>query len=331
MRDSGLRALLFACAATSIGALLAKVWGVAPLQAFALWVTLPATLLMAGLGAWCWRGGSRRIGEDLALGALGGLLGTFAYDVARLPFHLAGLRVFAPISAYGVWLADAPASSGATESLGLLYHFSNGVSFGIMYAMLGRGRHWFLAVVWACAIETLALVSPFGAVFALTGNLPAIAIAYWGHVAYGLPLGLLLQHAQASLRWLSGLPRPVWALGLALFACGLAGPALAPGTPAPPGATFTVDGHALAPTWLRIPRGGSVAVLNPSDAAVRVRVKTDGRALQVPGGATGTLVFANGGIQQVFVEHGGRTRSSFVMVEPVEESPPAARIPELTR
>lgn len=320
-----LRAVLFACAATSIGALLAKVWGVGSMQGFALQITLPATLLMVVLGTWCWWGGQRRIAEDLLLGALGGLIGTLAYDVARLPFHLAGLRVFAPISAYGVWLAEASASSRYTDSLGLVYHFSNGLSFGIMYALAARGRHWFLAVLWACAIETLALVSPFGVVFALTGNVPAILIAYWGHVAYGVPLGLMVQHPAPTLRWFGAVPRPVGVMALALFLLALAGPALDPDAASrdgrrPAGAGFVIEGHALNPDWLRLSRAGGVTFANPSDTPLRLRVKTDGRTLEIPSRGEARLEFPRGGIHQVFVEHPGRSRSSFVMVEPVEES-----------
>lgn len=272
-------------------------------------------LLVVGLRA---RG---ELASDLALGALGGLLGTFAYDLFRLPFHLAGLRVFATISAFGLWLLDAPASSRWTEVAGWSYHFLNGITFGIMYALFMRGRHWAWAVLWGVALEGLAVASAFGEVFALRGNHTALAIAFAGHVAYGVPLGLVVWRGARVQAWMATVPAGAWAFAGILCAAALVSPLWDPARVAadegrPPG-TFAVEGARLAPAWLRLERGGTVRFSNPSGEPARIRIRPPDAVHEVPAGGSLEAPFTGGGIFQVFVETGSRSISSFVIVEPV--------------
>jgi hypothetical protein len=141
--------------------------------------------------------------ERIRVGAVGGALGTLGYDIVRLPFALAGQRVFAPIESYGVLVIDASASSNLTSTLGWLYHLSNGVTFGIAYAMMAARRAWPWGVAWALLLETVAVLSPFAARYGLSGQVVPIAIAYGAHVFYGYPLGRLVQNldrTNAALR-----------------------------------------------------------------------------------------------------------------------------------
>jgi hypothetical protein len=195
------RLLVALLASGSIAALLADLYGVAPMNLVFWFASIPA---MAGLAA---AASLPRVDPDIRarirVGAVAGVLGTIGYDVVRVPFALAGQRVFAPIETYGFLIADASASSGLTSTLGWLYHLSNGVTFGIAYAALAARRPWPWGVVWALALETVAVLSPFATRYGLSGRVVPIAIAYMAHLFYGYPLGRLardLDGTEAALR-----------------------------------------------------------------------------------------------------------------------------------
>lgn len=318
-----LRVVCFLICIPSIGALLAKVYGVASMRAVTLAVALPCCAGLVGVWVWACRSGKEQLASRLAIGFVGGLLGTIAYDVVRLPFALAGQLVFAPISTFGVWIADANSSSRFTEVIGWLYHYSNGITFGVMYALFMRGRHWAWAILWACALETISLVSPFGRIFYLSGNYSAMAIAYLGHVGYGLPLGWLVNKWDDTTEQLAEIPGShKWII--LIIGCGLfAWPMISPGrawrdTRAAPG-EFRVEGNQLNPDFLRIKHDTQIQVFNPGANTISVRVKQNNVTTQVAGNHREALSFPKPGMYQVFVETDRRSQSSFVIVEPVEE------------
>jgi len=256
------------------------------------------------------------IPESVAIGSVAGLLASFAYDIARFPFAMAGTRVFGTISVFGVWLLDAQASSRYTEAAGWLYHYWNGISFGIMYALFARGRHWFWAIVWACLLETLAIVSPFGTIFHVAGDAKAMAIAYWGHVAYGYPLGVMVRDWDRTSASLTAMPNRVrWAL--VVIACAIVGGYLTGVEPPPAARQFRIDATHLHPDWLRINRGDTVRFHNPGPGPVVV-VSSTKEQIPVAPSQDGSLRFAQTGIHQLFVQTDQLTHSSFVIVEPVE-------------
>lgn len=316
-RDLRGRILCFLCCLPSCFALPLDVYGVAPLREFTLLAILPgfATLALVYRS----RRGSP-LADDLRLGLLVGLFATVLYDLARLPWHLSGIRVFAPISAYGLWLTGAGASDRFTELAGWAFHFSNGVAFATMYCLWMAGRPWILGVLWGLVLESIFLATPFATLFGLAGNWAGIGIAYWGHVAWGAAVGLAMQRRQETLARLAGVP-PVawWVVGLAAGAM-LLGPASSESVAARdsrgrPG-RFLVEGPRLNPDWLRVPPGGSVTVLNPGDAPAEVRCPLQGRAILLAPGETGRFDFPDDGLFQMYVFTGRRTISSFVLVEP---------------
>ena len=122
--------LVLGLCATSVGALLADLYGLMPMDQFARWVTGPGLLLLIALASRTvpsYQNLQRRI----RLGAVAGVAGTIAYDVFRIPFALAGQRIFAPIFSYGLLIDGGGMSSPWTDLLGWLFHLSNGVTFGI--------------------------------------------------------------------------------------------------------------------------------------------------------------------------------------------------------
>jgi hypothetical protein len=106
---------LFLLAGGSIAALLADVFSIAPMHLVFWLASVPSMILLAALGSLSKVGGEWR--DRIRVGALGGLAGTLGYDIVRVPFAVAGQRVFAPIESYGILIADASASSALTSTL----------------------------------------------------------------------------------------------------------------------------------------------------------------------------------------------------------------------
>ncbi|MFJ9776777.1 hypothetical protein ACIRVF_37025 [Kitasatospora sp. NPDC101157] len=233
-------------------------------------VTVPALALLAALGLWSARRPRLgRLHRALVAGTLGGLIGTLGYDLFRVPFTLAGLRLFAPIDTYGVLALAAHSSSPRTGLLGWAFHFSNGIGFGISYAVIASGRRWQWGLAWGLMIETLVVASPVAGVYALRGA-GLITIAYAGHLAYGAPLGLLVADPARTVSRLREIgPRPtacallavllvlvLWQRPFTTPALLRAGERVAPGPSA-----LVLDGR-FHPQYLRVPAHGCVSLYN---------------------------------------------------------------------
>jgi hypothetical protein len=287
-------------------------------------MTLPGLVLLTALGS------SRvqvlgDIPSRIRVGTLGGILGTVGYDLVRIPFALAGQRIYAPIDSYGLMLDGGPMSSGWTDLLGWAFHVSNGATFGIAFVVVMAGRHWGWGIAWGLVLETVAYAGPFTERYALSGQYLSIAVAYAAHVAYGYPLGVVTQRFRelaASLRG-SSWPRPVattvssvvlvlllwhepWSVPQQLDEARAAHRASGV-------ATVVVVVDRFQPEWLRVDRGGCIQLISRSDRSFS-EVEGD-----LPAGATSRWCFDDPGVHRVRL--GERPYSGgFVLVD---EEPPA--------
>lgn len=250
---------LFVLAGGSIAALLADIFGIAPMHLVFWFVSVPSMVLLAVLGSLSKVGGDWR--DRIRVGALGGLVGTLGYDIVRVPFAMAGQRVFAPIESYGILIADGAASSALTSTLGWVYHFTNGITFGIAYAAIAARRHWAWGVLWGLVLESVALFSPFGVRYNIAGQAGPIAIAYGAHLAYGYPLGKIVQDFDVVR---SRLARFTVAIVLSLASVILLGWLRPWDGPAAPGPVAVVARDRFEPEWLRIAAGECVTIENRS-------------------------------------------------------------------
>lgn len=266
--------------------LLAWVYG---LGSFAVWfwaVGGPALVVLALLGWVASRPRPRRaeraspgpsspdrLHTILVAGTIGGLLGTVGYDLFRVPFAAAGLRVLAPIDSYGVLLLDARTSSPLSGFAGWGYHFSNGIGFGIAYAAVALGRRWWWGIGWGLVLETATLVTPFADAYGLRGQYGMIAVAYAAHVPYGLAVGWAGERGGTLVGQLREVSRrsTVYALAVLVAVLGVwhrpfsAG---AGGAGASGAATTVVSGR-FTPEWVRVPVGGCVTIRFEDRAAAR--------------------------------------------------------------
>jgi len=304
----------------SVAPLLAWVFG---LGSFASWfrlVALPSLVFLLAVAFWIHRqDGYGRLRTAMLVGALGGFLGTILYDAARIPFVAGGMRLFAPIDSYGVLLVDASASNGLTDFAGWAYHFLNGICFGIAYAavMLGRRRAW--AVGYAMVLESAAVVTPFALVYGLRSNPGVIAIAYLGHVPYGLAVGYFAREGSAmreKLLEVSERPATIALTALVVVLAIWLQPQLA----APVTAETDVRNGRFMRQYLRVPVDGCVRMHNLDERSYVVSAAKGSPELAA--GATADLCFGGIGVARVKLSD-GQYSGGFVIVDP--EMSPIAR------
>lgn len=303
--------------------LLAKVHGFTEMHVTVPALVVPSAIALIVVMTRARHGRYARLSEAIAIGLFGGLLSTLAYDLTRLPFHIVGYNVFATNSTYGLWVLDASHHSRITETAGWAYHFSNGLLFSVMYSLFGRGLHWIWAIVYAFALESIAVFSNFGQVFSLAGNYGMIGIAYLAHVSYALPIGLMVQRWDDVIDWMREKRWVVTGLYLifaASFLPGLFAPSWIARDAASEDGVFVLEAKTLSPYMQRLDKGGRLMVENRSASSETVRNNTTGETLVLAPGETGALAFETGGIYQVFVENTEGTTSSFVIVEPAVEA-----------
>jgi hypothetical protein len=265
--------------------------GLGSFRGWFLAVTVPALVALVAVAATM-----RDLRPMLSAGAVGGLLGTIGYDVFRVPFAVAGVRLFAPIDSYGVLLLGADTSSSLSGFAGWTYHLSNGVGFGIAYALVAYGRSRWWAVGWAMVLETATVVTPFASVYGLRGRWDLIAVAYAAHVCYGLPLGVVVERrvVAPAVRLLG-----VAVIGLAVWL-----------RPWPPdgGPNVTVRDGVFHAEWVRVARGGCATFENTDAVAYRIGDR------QVEPGTVTEVCFTDPGVHRVRLT-GEPYSGGFVIVE----------------
>ena len=320
-----LRTFIFLICIPSGGAVLAEVFGVARLHDVFWYLAIPGYVVLTLIWFLNRNGKNAEISDSIAIGAVSGFIGVIAYDVARIPFVMFGYRIFAQNSSYGLWILDADTSTRFSEVAGWIYHFANGTLFGVMYSIFMRNRHWGWAIAWAFLLETIALTSPYGHIYQITQSLLLTSVAYYGHVAYGLPIGFMTRGFDRTTQTLRDLSLFYRIVGLVLLASAVIGPLFNPASISADRAAvkgqFQVVGDHMTPAWQHLRSTGSVTVRNSCDAPRTILLDAK-PALNLAPCATGVLALTKPGVRLLAIPRGNqRTRSSFVLVDPVSETP----------
>jgi len=182
-----------ACASTSIGALLAQFYGVASMRLVAGAVFLPACAVLAVLSVTARRSHCDPFTQRLWGGLWAGWWATVAYDVWRAPFFLLAMNPFKAHPLFGELLTGLPPHDLWAQIVGWLYHFSNGIGFGVMYAMTVRRPAVWSAVVWGVILELGMLLTPYREAFNIPLTSKFIFMSGSAHVVYGAVLGWYLK------------------------------------------------------------------------------------------------------------------------------------------
>lgn len=197
------RVFVFLLAATSIACLLGEMYRLWPMRVFTLTVFLPACCALIAMAIDDrWRGDGR-LCRMIVIGAVAGFAAAVAYDIFRLPFvfskswGLAGvvpaLPLFKVFPQFGAMiLGQHDSGTLAANVIGWAYHFSNGITFGVMYAAIVNGqwrRLWWVAIVFAVGLEIGMLVTPYPATFGIRMTGVFIAVTLAAHAIFGVTMG----------------------------------------------------------------------------------------------------------------------------------------------
>src|SRR3954467_3325409 len=75
------RLIVFLLSASSIWCLLADFYHLCDMQTFTAWVLIPATIALIGMAIIDRQRGNQKLWRAVAIGAVGGLLAAFSYDL----------------------------------------------------------------------------------------------------------------------------------------------------------------------------------------------------------------------------------------------------------
>jgi hypothetical protein len=194
-RLAQLRWAAAACALAGLGALVAHVAGLMEMPYFLSFIGVPSLLLLFMMAVFARRVHAGVFLTALGAGLVGGLLATFVYDGVRLALNLSGILDydgFRAITIFGSWMTGTEPSTTPAIVLGWLYHFWNGISFGIFYALIvGRGT-WYIGLAYGLVME-LMMLGLFPFFLPITDRVDFIVLSLVGHAFYGLTLGWFVQ------------------------------------------------------------------------------------------------------------------------------------------
>lgn len=196
------RIIIFLLAATSIWCLLGEMYHLWPMGLFALAVFLPASAVLVAFAIHNWLRGDGRACRMIVIGAIAGFAAALSYDTFRLPFVFSAswgltgivpaLPLFKVFTQFGTMiLGNADSRSLTAGVVGWAYHFSNGITFGIMYAALvnGQWRRWPVAIVFAVGLELGMLFTPYPAAFGIRLTETFFVVTMAAHLIFGIVMG----------------------------------------------------------------------------------------------------------------------------------------------
>lgn len=196
-----LRAVGALAAIISLAALVAHILGVLPMVYFLAFLGVPSVLLLfvlAGYAKWVNAGVFVR---NTTVGLVGGFLATLAYDGTRALLQVSRIvdyNGFKAINIFGSWISGQPETTFEAALAGWIYHFWNGISFGIFYALIFGRRPWPYGVAYGALMEA-GMLGLFPLFLRVTNRVDFIALSVIGHLVYGAVLGRIVQLKAA--RW----------------------------------------------------------------------------------------------------------------------------------
>jgi len=187
------------------------------MRTFTLFVSIPALTALLGVAAADRLFGNRELWRGVVLGSWAGLIAAIAYDVFRLPFvfakslgvdsFLPAMNLFKVFPRFGAMILGQPIEqmnySFAAHAVGWIYHFSNGITFGIMYvAMVGCAsrRSWTWGVLMAVGLELGMLLTPYSKFFSIPVSATFILVTLAAHTIFGTVMGMVVQRSSTGMK-----------------------------------------------------------------------------------------------------------------------------------
>lgn len=184
-------------ASTSGAAVLVHAFGALPMVFTVPFVVMPTSILLSGAILLRRRlhARFRYFAETLARGASAGLLATLAYDAVRPVLRqLFGFdfNPYRAMTVFGELMTGLPGAHAAAQLAGWSYHFWNGISFGMMYALMRPRGGMVTGFVWAMILQG-AMMAAYPAFLQARLNDPGfLTMGIVGHGLWGIVLGHLI-------------------------------------------------------------------------------------------------------------------------------------------
>jgi hypothetical protein len=183
---------------TSILALLVEFYGIIDMSSFTKLVFVPSMIILALLTYFSWKKRYEDFWKRCVIGSIAGFLATVAYDLIRIPFLLYGINLFKAIFQFGPLILGELIERGAlplliSDIIGWIYHFSNGITFGLILVFSLFRPRWWQALIWGVVLELAMLFTPYPQFFGIKLTFPFILGSFIGHIAYGLTLGIIIE------------------------------------------------------------------------------------------------------------------------------------------
>ncbi len=194
-REVGLGVLL---AGTSGAAILVHTFGPLPLSFSVPFVVLPSTCILIAVVLLHRRlyGRLHAFSGRLLLGGAWGLVATLVYDAVRPLLRLAFGFTYDPYRAmpiFGQLMTGLPGSDPMALAAGWTYHFWNGISFGMMLALMRPRGGPVEGFVWAMLLQGLMMAAYPSFLGARLEDPGFLTMGIVGHGLWGIVLGLGLK------------------------------------------------------------------------------------------------------------------------------------------
>jgi hypothetical protein len=188
------------------------------MRTFTFAILFPATVLLVVLASVDRFWGEGMLWRAVLIGSVAGFLAAIAYDLFRVPFVLAAidkvgpewlrLPLFKVFPRFGALILGIPFDATTTDSqfsltahlVGWAYHFSNGITFGVMYmALVGdtSKRSWLWAVLFATGLELAMLFTPYASYFGIHMTITFVVATLSAHIIFGIALGVFAKRFDA--------------------------------------------------------------------------------------------------------------------------------------
>lgn len=200
--DLGLLFLTLAAAASSIAALLLDWLGWIRMPYTVSFLSLPAMIFLVLLTVRSGRTGQDLLFNRLTVGTIGGLLGLVGYDAVRwliqvtIPVHF---DAFAAFPTFGHLMTGKPREAGIALAAGWVYHITNGLTFGIIYALVAGPARWWWGLLWGAALEA-AMMVVYPSLMNPRSMSDFVIVSVIGHGVFGAIVGVTCERRAVPAR-----------------------------------------------------------------------------------------------------------------------------------
>lgn len=184
--------------------------GYAGMPFLAKWLLIPSIVIILIVFGLAYSRHHKRLFNRMWAGASAGFIATIGLEIFReIGYHLGWMPGDLP-KLLGVLITNRFMVGPSTLSniIGFSYHYWNGVSFGLIFALILGKKPFYWGTIYALLIGTGFLLSPavqaMGVGYMGSGLPGMIETVYVAHLAYGSILGFL------TYKWIK---QPEWLLG----------------------------------------------------------------------------------------------------------------------